>query len=323
LRSQDVITAELRRNRAPTLLASLAARNTKAVYGARLRLERLFLPVFGQTRVIHLTRTKLEAWRDGLVPRTEDVERRRRAQDTANRVLSMVKAMLNHAAADPANGIENDSAWRLVRPFKGVGRPREAHFDTPEVERLLEAIDDRYFRDLVIAGYLTGARYGELAACRVRNLDVEGETLHIPNGKTGRRTVILSPGGAAFLARVSADRPADAPLLPRSDGTAWCASHQIRPMKVALRRAGLDPEATFYALRHSHISRSIEGGVPLNVIAENCGTSVRMIETTYAKILATKRREFIARGAPSLALRASADAVDSRRDLKLGHALGT
>lgn len=73
-------------------------------------------------------------------------------------------------------------------------------------------------------------------------------------------------------------------------------------MKEALRRAGLNPEATFYALRHSHISRCIEGGVPLNVIAENCGTSVRMIETTYAKVLATKRREFIARGAPSLAL---------------------
>ena len=38
--------------------------------------------------------------------------------------------------------------------------------------------------------------------------------------------------------------------------------------------------------------------VPLNIIAENCGTSVRMIEKTYAKILAEKRREFIEHGAP-------------------------
>lgn len=45
---------------------------------------------------------------------------------------------------------------------------------------------------------------------------------------------------------------------------------------------------------------SYRGRVPLNVVAENCGTSVRMIETTYAKVLASKRREFIARGAPSL-----------------------
>ena len=71
-------------------------------------------------------------------------------------------------------------------------------------------------------------------------------------------------------------------------------------MKRALTAAELDPSGTFYALRHSYISRAIEGGVPLNVVAENCGTSVRMIETTYAKMLAGKRREFIEKGAPCL-----------------------
>ncbi len=71
-------------------------------------------------------------------------------------------------------------------------------------------------------------------------------------------------------------------------------------MRRALTGAGLDSSGTFYALRHSYISRAIEAGVPLNVVAENCGTSVRIIETTYAKALAGKRREFIARGAPRL-----------------------
>ena len=71
-------------------------------------------------------------------------------------------------------------------------------------------------------------------------------------------------------------------------------------MKRALIGAGLDPSGTFYALRLSYISRAIEAGVPLNVVAENCGTSVRMIETTCAKVLAGKRREFIVRGAPRL-----------------------
>jgi integrase len=62
----------------------------------------------------------------------------------------------------------------------------------------------------------------------------------------------------------------------------------------------LIPPGPFYALRHSYISRAIEAGVPLNVVAENSGTSVRMIETTYAKVLAGKRREFIVSGAPRL-----------------------
>ena len=65
-------------------------------------------------------------------------------------------------------------------------------------------------------------------------------------------------------------------------------------------KAGLTPDGCLYALRHTYVSHAIEGGVPLNIIADNCGTSVRMLEKTYAKILAEKRRDFIERGAPSL-----------------------
>lgn len=71
-------------------------------------------------------------------------------------------------------------------------------------------------------------------------------------------------------------------------------------MALALERAGLNSEGTFYTLRHSYISRAIEGEVPLNIIGDNCGTSIRMIRTTYAKVLVGKRREFIESGAPSL-----------------------
>jgi integrase len=281
-------------------LAGLEARNQRTAYDARRRLKRLFLPRFGSSRIEDLTRRHLEAWRDSLVRSGGDAEQHRRSQDTANRVLSIVKAMLNYAVGDPTNGLKDDSAWRLVRPFQRVGRAREVHFTSTEVPRLLEGCDDTGFRDLLTAGFLTGARYGELAACQVHHFDAAGETLYVPRGKTGARIVILQPEAVAFFARVVGTREKEAPLLPRADGDAWGASHQVRPMKKALLAAKLDPLGTFYALRHSYISRAIEAGVPLNVVAENCGTSVRMIETTYAKVLAAKRREFIANGAPRL-----------------------
>ncbi|UDL96232.1 tyrosine-type recombinase/integrase [Lichenihabitans sp. PAMC28606] len=296
-------------NRAPmtieaaarTYLSSLEARNRRTAYDARRRLERLFLPHFGANKVEDLTRRQLEAWRDGLVNVGHDAEKHRRSQDTANRVLSIIKALLNHAISDPSSGLKDDSAWRLVRPFQRVARAREVHFSVEEVVRMLQICDDPSFRDLLIAGFLTGARYGELAACQVRHFDLIGESLHIPSGKTGSRTVILQPSAVTFFQRISSNKPKEAPLLARSDGTQWGASHQVRPMKRVLLAAGLDQTGTFYALRHSYISRAIEAGVPLTVAAENCGTSVRMIETTYAKVLASRRRDFIAVGAPHLA----------------------
>ena len=141
LGDQDEATrkAQLSVGRAAVVyIGSLEARNRRTANDARLRLNRLPLPRFGASHIADLTRTTLEGWRDGLVRIDRDAEQRRKSQDTANRVLSIVKALLNHAVGDPANGLSNDSAWRVVRPFQRVGQAREVHFESADVAALLE-----------------------------------------------------------------------------------------------------------------------------------------------------------------------------------------
>jgi hypothetical protein len=89
-------------------------------------------------------------------------------------------------------------------------------------------------------------------------------------------------------------------LLPRADGNLWGKSEQARPFKRAAALAELPSSASFYTLRHSHISRACEAGMPLNLLAENVGTSLRMIETNYAKFLAKARRKLIEATSPKL-----------------------
>lgn len=284
---------------AEVYLEKLEAKNPRTARDTRGRLNLHFLNKFGDELVTSLTKSKLEAWLNSMALKSVDREAVRKSKDTANRVLSMVKAALNHALRDPANGITDDHAWRLVKPYHGVATPRATHFSEAEARALIEATPDREFADLLTAGFLTGARYGELIACSVRDFDEVAKTLSV-DGKTGPRTVILQPEAVVFFQSVRGQRSSDEPLLRRGDGARWSRSHQQRRMALALERAGLDREGTFYALRHSYISRAIEGEVPLNIIADNCGTSVRIIETTYAKVLANKRRQFIERGAPRL-----------------------
>ena len=287
------------RRAAEVYLTVLEAKNPRTARDTRGRLNLHFLPKFGDGLVMSLTKSKLEGWLNSLVLKSPDREAVRKSKDTANRVLSMVKALLNHATRDPTNGISDDHAWRLVKPHRGVAMPRTAHFSAEQARALIGATPDKDFADLITAGFLTGARYGELIACSVRDFDPVSKTLSV-DGKTGPRTVILQPEAVDFFKGISVNRIAGARLLQREDGGRWNRSHQQRRMAVALERSGLNRDATFYALRHSYISRAIEGEVPLNVIADNCGTSIRMIEKTYAKVLAGKRREFIERGAPSL-----------------------
>jgi hypothetical protein len=46
-------------------------------------------------------------------------------------------------------------------------------------------------------------------------------------------------------------------------------------------------------LRHYHISRTLMVALPMQMIAESCGTSVRMIETHYGKLWVSDRQQMV------------------------------
>ena len=91
---------------------------------------------------------------------------------------------------------------------------------------------------------------------------------------------------AALLAELKGDRPDDAPLLPKSDGSRWLEinkSEHWNLFRAVAERAGFDPDViTSYALRHSSICRALLNGVPVSVVAKLHDTSSREIEAHYA-----------------------------------------
>jgi integrase len=233
---------------AETYLEWLTAKNRRTAADTRGRLEKHFLPKFGDRLVGSLTKSALDGWLASMVAPADDPERVRRSKDSANRVLSMVKALLNHAVRDRANGLTDDSAWRLVRPFHGTSKPRDIRYTDEQVQRLVEKTSDEGVSRLVAAAFLTGARYGELAEVRVEQFDVHTRTLRINGGKTGARTVVLQSAAASFLSRVSEGRRQDDFLFVRGDGRRWKKSDQTRPIKDALKAAGLSTDGSLYAL---------------------------------------------------------------------------
>ena len=237
-------------------------------------------------RLVDLRRLALSRWRDSLVRTSGDEEDVRRSKDNANRVLAILKAALNLAFR---SGIcPSDAEWRRVEAFKDVGAARTLFLEPEQVQALLKATDGG-FRNLLQAAVLTGGRYGELADAVVGDFDAKAGTLHL-DGKTGPRTCYLSTQAAAFFKTIAKGKLPGAPLLPRDDGAPWGKSHQKRPMDAAVKAAKLPAETVFYSLRHYHISRALLAGIPPQVIAENCGTSVRMIEKHYGKFTKAARR---------------------------------
>lgn len=252
-----------------------------ALYTHR-NLDKHLTPALGDVELSKLTTAKVKRWRDGLVGPD-------RQKDTVNRIMNYAKAAFNLAYRNGLVG--SDTAWKRVRAFENVGQNRKLFLTDRQVAELLAATTGN-FHNLVKAGVLTGARYGELAALRVRDLDQINGTLRL-DGKTGARDCYLSDDALTFFKSLSKSKLPNALLLPRDDGDQWGTGHQFRRLKEAVQTARLPAETVFYSLRHYHISKALLAHIPAQVIAENCGTSIRMLEKHYGKFMATDRRKMM------------------------------
>ena len=159
-------------------------RSALTAYDSEKRAARYILPPLGQRRLADLTTVQIRRWRDSLVSSELDGDDRRRAQDSANRILTILKAALNRAWRE--GRVSDDTAWRRVKPFEGVGESRKVFLSQTEGQRLVNACHDSALRNLVAAGLLTGARLGELTAAHVADVDF-----------TGRRDTTRNEGLAA------------------------------------------------------------------------------------------------------------------------------
>ncbi len=267
-------------------------RAASTAYDAAKRAHKHILGPLGKQRVSDLTTKQIRRWRDSMVPSDQDAETRRRAQDSANRVLTILRAALNRAWSD--GQVTDDSAWRRVQPFSGVGEARKVFLTEAEGQLLVNACHDQALRDLVAAGLLTGARLGEMTAAQVGDVDLDDGVWTVNSGKTGKRDVFLSPSALALFEQLCAGRAKTQHIFLRSDGAQWEKGQHHYFFSEAVSRAKLDPATTFYALRHSYISHVLKSGVPTQLLAENTGTSIRMIEIHYGKFIKDDRRRMLA-----------------------------
>lgn len=239
-----------------------------------------------KTKLAALTTRQIKLFRDGMVKVSDDPEAVRKSKDTANRVMGMLKAALNLAYR---NGlVSSDVAWRRVDRFKAVNKACTLFLTDDQVRELL-AVTTGGFHDLVELAVHTGARYGELTTATVSDFDPADGTFML-SGKTGTRTTYLSDTAVAVLKRIVRNKLPGAYLLMQDDGGQWIKGYQRAPLKQAVRRSKLPRETVFYSLRHYHISKALLAGVNAQVVAENTGTSIPMIEKHYGKFMKADRR---------------------------------
>jgi integrase len=261
------------------------------------RADRHILPQLGEKRIADLKTEDYESWLRGTakrIVRGSDDECKRKARYGANECLKILKAALNQA--HKSNRDLPRDEWAYVERLKGgVTTGRKIFLTGKEPQRLVNACEGA-FRDLVLFGLMTGCRLGEAYAMRVRDFDSDGGEWDVEVSKTGPRVCVLQDDAIDLLRRLCAGMEKGDLVFLRDDGVPWNRANVQPPIKRAVARAKLDPATTYYSLRHSYISSQLKAGVPPQIVAENVGTSVTMIEKHYGKFLPSEKRRWLAQG---------------------------
>ena len=274
----------------------------KGVVTAERIINAFILPTFGEQRVSALRKRSISEWRDKLAstparkrtrtgraqafrpaPTTEDQKRARRA--TANRILAVLKAILNKAADDEL--VPPRGPWIDVKPFPLVNQPVERFLSQRDATRLLNACPAD-FRKLVRGALLTGCRYAELTGLRVadvRLLPTSG-VVYIREAKSGKpRHIPLSSEGRDFFAEVTAGKVGEGFVFEKNNGTPWGRNHAARPLLEACQAGRIEPPVSFHELRHTYASLLAQAGADLLTISKLLGHSdTRITARHYAHL---------------------------------------
>jgi integrase len=187
---------------------------------------------------------------------------------------------------------------------------------------------DENFGCLVMLLASTGARYSQLAALKIRDLQKIQLRIMVPASRKGRsrkaKPHIAVPVAREVVAALAplCRRSTDECLLRRwsykRKGRLEWERDQLRPLGQAyeaeeqwaevVRKARLPAGAVMYSLRHSSIVRALRKNLPVRLVAALHDTSVEMIEKHYAAHIVEvtediTRRSLIA--LPSVSLQAA------------------
>lgn len=277
----------------------------KAVASTDTTIKAHIRQVLGDRPIAELTAEELKEWRDKLArtkarrrtargkaqehkrerdKATDDerAEAKRARRATANRILAVLKAILNKAFED--GKADDDKEWRRVKPFENVDVPRVRFLTEAESVRLVNACNAE-FRPLVRAALLTGARYGELVRMKVGAFNELAGQVFVAPSKSGKaRHIPLNAGGTELFKSLTLGRSAGAPMFAKA-GESWGKNHQQRPMIEACKVAKIVPSVRFHELRHTYASTLAQGGADLLTISKLLGhADTRITARHYAHL---------------------------------------
>ena len=270
---------------------------------------------FAKTPLSKLRAATIQQWRERLTaePTDENVDRKRLAPASVNRLLNDLRAALNAGAEKHRRQLPAALPAEIkvgTRAMRVATEARKQLLTDEQIKAVVDAafaVDaDGDFGRLVLLAASTGARYSQLTRIRVGGLQIPNKRVMVPGASKGRSAtarppvaVPLSDAVIEKLLPAVEGRAADEPLLLRwayrnvgpfkwekDCRRPWGPAYEIeKPWAATIAAAEVPTDTIMYALRHSSIVRGLRAGLPIRLVASLHDTSSEMIEKHYSAFI--------------------------------------
>jgi integrase len=272
-------------------LASEKPAVSEASYAKKDQAARLFLESLGDRVFLSLesvTESDMVKLRDELL--------------AAGRRAATVNGLVRKVLAQPFRAAQKKGLIRIdpVAGLKAVrGDPVKKHpFTTEQIQRLFNTAEGDW-KGMVVAGFFTGARLGDLANLTEGNVDLFERTITFTQKKTGARIKIpMTEDLHTYLLSLPLKNNPKAPVFPTLYGkTSSGASGLSAAFSRLMKRAGIDQGTirergngvsrsvsglSYHSLRHSFNTVLANSGVPQELRMKLTGHSSAEMNAVYS-----------------------------------------
>jgi len=180
-------------------------------------------------------------------------------------------------------------------PAKKVTKLREVEsqrkvFNENEFNKLVEAITDKSFKNLVLFGKYTGCRVSELVNLQWNDINLNENHIEIRNKekfttKTGKnRKIPISVKLIEVISQMEEGKP-DEFIFLQKHGKKFSKDRATRFTKRYLRKAKLPEYLTFHCLRHTFITNLLRKGVSIYIVKKLAGHADIKTTEIYAHLV--------------------------------------
>lgn len=237
-----------------------------------------------------LTRAIVTDFRDGLLKRVSPA--------TARKQVVILRAAFNDAIRE---GRMRENPAEGVRVKKTSGSQQRQPFKPEELQQLLAEADQEW-RAMILTGYYTGARLGDIATLNWRdNIDLEAKEIRFNATKTGQGMIAYIPEQLEEHLQKLPSYDKGGAVFPEASATYARAgtSSLSNQFKQIMFRAGLADKPThqskgdgrdakrtvnaltFHSLRHNFVSNLKMSGSGDSVARELAGHSSAAVSRVY------------------------------------------